>query len=186
MLLKSAAYLLRQQLFKLSEKEQQEISSLSLMTGPPRGHGIGCARLVTIDAGSRINSRSSRILCAGAVHMYMTHSRDCWFSKVRDGDERVIRLCEGDAQGRHCVIVDDLVQSGGTLLMWAEALKQQGAKSRSPSMQSGPSGIFVRIELLPVHRHANGSQITRLPSLHRLSGLKHGGAAQALRGSRAM
>ena len=34
-------------------------------------------------------------------------------TKVRDGDRRIVRLKEGDAMGRHVVIVDDLVQSGG-------------------------------------------------------------------------
>ena len=34
-------------------------------------------------------------------------------TKVRDGDKRIVRLKEGTARGRHVVIVDDLVQSGG-------------------------------------------------------------------------
>lgn len=37
-------------------------------------------------------------------------------TKVRDGDKRIVQLKEGSARGRHVVIVDDLVQSGGTLL----------------------------------------------------------------------
>ena len=32
---------------------------------------------------------------------------------MRDGDKRIVRLKEGTARGRHVVIVDDLVQSGG-------------------------------------------------------------------------
>ena len=32
-------------------------------------------------------------------------------TKVRDGDKRIVRLKEGSPQGRHVVIVDDLVQS---------------------------------------------------------------------------
>ena len=35
---------------------------------------------------------------------------------MREGDKRIVRLKEGEATGRHVVIVDDLVQSGGTLI----------------------------------------------------------------------
>lgn len=34
-------------------------------------------------------------------------------TKVRDGDKRIVRLKEGDPQGRHVVIVDDLIQVWG-------------------------------------------------------------------------
>lgn len=37
-------------------------------------------------------------------------------AKVREGDQRIVRLKEGEPRGRHVVIVDDLVQSGGTLI----------------------------------------------------------------------
>lgn len=37
-------------------------------------------------------------------------------TKVRDGNKRIVQLKEGDPRGRHVVIVDDLVQSGGTLI----------------------------------------------------------------------
>ena len=37
-------------------------------------------------------------------------------TKVREGDKRIVRLKEGNATGHHVVIVDDLVQSGGTLI----------------------------------------------------------------------
>lgn len=37
-------------------------------------------------------------------------------TKVREGDKRIVRLKEGNPEGRHVVIVDDLVQSGGTLI----------------------------------------------------------------------
>ncbi|VAI48706.1 unnamed protein product [Triticum turgidum subsp. durum] len=36
-------------------------------------------------------------------------------AKVREGDKRIVRIKEGNPEGRHVVIVDDLVQSGGTL-----------------------------------------------------------------------
>eukprot|EP00252_Welwitschia_mirabilis_P010521 TRINITY_DN2382_c0_g2_i1.p1 TRINITY_DN2382_c0_g2~~TRINITY_DN2382_c0_g2_i1.p1 ORF type:complete len:277 (+),score=41.03 TRINITY_DN2382_c0_g2_i1:120-950(+) len=37
-------------------------------------------------------------------------------TKVREGEKRFVRLKEGEPAGRHVVIVDDLVQSGGTLI----------------------------------------------------------------------
>ena len=46
-------------------------------------------------------------------------------TKVRDGDKRIVRLKEGQARGRHVVIVDDLVQSGGTLMECQKLLKSQ-------------------------------------------------------------
>lgn len=46
--------------------------------------------------------------CVGYVQVICT--------KVRDGNNRIVKLKEGDPTGRHVVIVDDLVQSGGTLI----------------------------------------------------------------------
>mmetsp|Transcript_33385 Transcript_33385/g.72999 ORF Transcript_33385/g.72999 Transcript_33385/m.72999 type:complete len:332 (-) Transcript_33385:71-1066(-) len=48
-------------------------------------------------------------------------------NKVRKGEERLIEVKEGDPKGKHCVIIDDLVQSGGTLLQCAKPLKEMGA-----------------------------------------------------------
>ena len=44
---------------------------------------------------------------------------------MRDGDKRIVRLKEGSPQGRHVVIVDDLVQSGGTLMECQKLIKSQ-------------------------------------------------------------
>lgn len=46
-------------------------------------------------------------------------------TKVRDGDKRIVRLKEGEPRGRHVVIVDDLVQSGGTLIECQKLLSSQ-------------------------------------------------------------
>ena len=48
-------------------------------------------------------------------------------SKVRDGSLRRLRVVDGDPEGYHCVIIDDLVQSGGTLRTCKKALLQMGA-----------------------------------------------------------
>ncbi|XP_047334386.1 ribose-phosphate pyrophosphokinase 4-like [Impatiens glandulifera] len=48
-------------------------------------------------------------------------------NKVREGDKRIVRLKEGEPKGCHVVIVDDLVQSGGTLLECQKVLADKGA-----------------------------------------------------------
>mmetsp|Transcript_28878 Transcript_28878/g.56693 ORF Transcript_28878/g.56693 Transcript_28878/m.56693 type:complete len:368 (-) Transcript_28878:12-1115(-) len=47
--------------------------------------------------------------------------------KTRNGDKREVQVKEGDCKGRHVVIVDDLVQSGGTLISCADACRTAGA-----------------------------------------------------------
>lgn len=47
--------------------------------------------------------------------------------KKREGDKRVIQVAEGDPVGKHVVLIDDLVQSGGTLLEAAKAIRARGA-----------------------------------------------------------
>lgn len=47
--------------------------------------------------------------------------------KIRDGAKRVVKISDGDPEGKRIVIVDDLVQSGGTLHECAGALKKAGA-----------------------------------------------------------
>ena len=46
-----------------------------------------------------------------------------------EGDQRSVVIQDGDASGRHIVIVDDLVQTGGTLYESGKVLKDAGAKS---------------------------------------------------------
>ena len=52
-------------------------------------------------------------------------------TKVRQGDKRLVTLKEGEPAGKHVVIVDDLVQSGGTLIECGKVLKARGAKALS-------------------------------------------------------
>lgn len=52
--------------------------------------------------------------------------------KVRgEGDERVVKVSQGDPRGRHVVIVDDLIHSGGTTIECMNALKEAGAREVS-------------------------------------------------------
>jgi ribose-phosphate pyrophosphokinase len=66
----------------------------------------------------------------GAKKRFGVHFKKCELvvcSKVRDGDKRIVKVTEGDAQGRHCFIVDDLVKTGGTLIECKDALLAHGA-----------------------------------------------------------
>jgi len=47
--------------------------------------------------------------------------------KVREDGKRIITIKEGEPKGKHCLIVDDLVQTGGTLVECKEALEHRGA-----------------------------------------------------------
>jgi phosphoribosylpyrophosphate synthetase len=44
-----------------------------------------------------------------------------------EGELRSVTIQDGDAEGRHIVIVDDLVQTGGTLFETGKVLKEAGA-----------------------------------------------------------
>lgn len=52
-------------------------------------------------------------------------------SKIRSSNGVKVRVIEGEVSGRHVLIVDDLVQSGGTLLACKDALLASGAASVS-------------------------------------------------------
>ncbi|CAO2166233.1 unnamed protein product [Urochloa humidicola] len=58
-------------------------------------------------------------------------------NKVREGDQRIVRIKEGDPRGRHVVIVDDLVQSGGTLIECQKVLAAHGATKVSAYVTHG-------------------------------------------------
>lgn len=69
--------------------------------------------------------RFGDLFLANYPHIIICH-------KVRgEGDKRVVKLKEGNVQGKHCIIVDDLVQSGGTMLECAKELLANGAKAVS-------------------------------------------------------
>jgi len=69
-------------------------------------------------------------------------------TKVRDGSKRNVRLKEGVAKGRHVVIVDDLVQSGGTLIECHKVLTEAGAAHVSAFVTHGvfPNQSYTRFE----------------------------------------
>lgn len=72
-------------------------------------------------------------------------------TKVRDGSERYVRLKEGSPEGQHVVIVDDLVQSGGTLIECGKLLHAKGAAHISAYVTHGvfPCEKYKRFEPRP-------------------------------------
>ncbi|CAI0461318.1 unnamed protein product [Linum tenue] len=59
------------------------------------------------------------------------------FPTVREGDKRIVRIKEGNPAGCHVVIVDDLVQSGGTLIECQKVLAAHGAAKVSAYVTHG-------------------------------------------------
>ncbi|XP_024990985.1 ribose-phosphate pyrophosphokinase 4-like [Cynara cardunculus var. scolymus] len=70
-------------------------------------------------------------------HKQLQHFPVIICAKVREGDQRIVRIKEGDPKGRHVVIVDDLVQSGGTLIECQKVLAKHGAKKVSAYVTHG-------------------------------------------------
>jgi len=66
--------------------------------------------------------------------------------RERAGESEVMNVI-GDVQGRTCVLVDDIVDSGGTLVNAADALLEQGANSVTAYITHGvlSGGAVARV-----------------------------------------
>jgi len=64
--------------------------------------------------------------------------------KKRDGDKRIVTILDGDCEGKEIIIVDDLVQTGGTLYECAVTLLKRGASKVSCFVTHGvfPNGCW--------------------------------------------
>lgn len=70
-------------------------------------------------------------------HKQLEHFPTVVCAKVREGDKRIVRIKEGNPEGQHVVIVDDLVQSGGTLIECQKVLAAHGASNVSAYVTHG-------------------------------------------------
>ncbi|KAK4487138.1 hypothetical protein RD792_006453 [Penstemon davidsonii] len=70
-------------------------------------------------------------------HKLLDHFPMVICNKVREGDKRIVRIKEGEPAGCHVVIVDDLVQSGGTLIECQKVLAAHGAAKVSAYVTHG-------------------------------------------------
>jgi len=59
--------------------------------------------------------------------------------KVRDGEKRIITIKEGDPKGKKIILIDDLIQTGGTLREAAKKLLEFGAET---VLAYCPHGVF--------------------------------------------
>lgn len=91
-------------------------------------------------------------------HKQLQHFPTIVCAKVREGDQRIVRLKEGDPNGRHVVIVDDLVQSGSTLIECQKVLANHGAAKISAYVTHGifPNNSWQRFKLDNGGNPANG------------------------------
>ncbi len=71
--------------------------------------------------------------------------------RPRTGVSEVMNVI-GEVEGRHCLLVDDIVDSGGTLCNAAEALLKNGAKSAGVYVTHGvlSGGAVARIGAAPI------------------------------------
>lgn len=70
-------------------------------------------------------------------HKQLQHFPMIICNKVREGDQRIVCIKEGNPRGRHVVIVDDLVQSGSTLVECQKVLAAHGASKVSAYVTHG-------------------------------------------------
>ncbi len=73
--------------------------------------------------------------------------------RPRAGVSEVMNVI-GEVQGRDCILVDDIVDSGGTLVNAAEALIKNGAKSASVYVTHGvfSGGAVARVGASPIEK----------------------------------
>ena len=104
--------------------------------------------VVSTDVGGVVRARALAKRLDNAPLAIVDKRRD------RPGESEVMNII-GDVQGRHCVLIDDIVDSGGTLCNAADALLEQGASSVAAYITHGVlSGAAVA--------RVDASQLTEL------------------------
>ncbi|XP_041361478.1 ribose-phosphate pyrophosphokinase 4-like [Gigantopelta aegis] len=64
-------------------------------------------------------------------HSYFPDEHTVICAKVRDGKKKIVTVKDGNPSGKDIIIIDDLIQTGGTLIECAKVLLKQGAKTVS-------------------------------------------------------
>lgn len=77
--------------------------------------------------------------------------------KTRDGEKRKITIKEGNPNGRKCIIVDDLIQSGGTIIEASDLMREVGAIEVKAFT---PHGVFPNESYQKVASHLDELIVT--------------------------
>ena len=80
----------------------------------------------------------------------------------------------GDVQGRRCILVDDIVDSAGTLCNAAVALKQYGAVSVAAYVTHGvlSGGAVARVEASPIDQLVTTDSIAATPAVEKAANIR--------------
>ena len=80
----------------------------------------------------------------------------------------------GDVQGRRCILVDDIVDSAGTLCNAAVALKQYGATSVMAYVTHGvlSGGAVARVEASPIDQLVTTDSIAATPAIEKAPNIR--------------
>ena len=97
--------------------------------------------IVSPDVGGVVRARALAKRLDNAPLAIVDKRRD------RPGESEVMNII-GEVEGRHCILIDDIVDSGGTLCNAAEALLENGAKSVAAYITHGvlSGGAVARID----------------------------------------
>jgi ribose-phosphate pyrophosphokinase len=104
-------------------------------------YGDQSLMVVSPDVGGVVRARALAKRLDNAPLAIVDKRRD------RPGESEVMNII-GDVSGRHCILIDDIVDSGGTLVNAAEALLENGAKSVAAYITHGvlSGGAVARID----------------------------------------
>ena len=102
--------------------------------------GMEDLMVVSPDVGGVVRARALAKRLDNAPLAIVDKRRD------RPGESEVMNII-GDVSGRHCILIDDIIDSGGTLCNAAEALLANGAKSVAAYITHGvlSGGAVARI-----------------------------------------
>ena len=109
-----------------------------------RGRGLQSIAVVAPDAGGAKRAEAMATLLHGPV-VFMYKRR------VSDDQSQVMEIA-GDVSGRDCVVVEDIVSTGGTMIEVAKALRAHGARSVTVACTHPvlTAGAIERLESAPI------------------------------------
>jgi ribose-phosphate pyrophosphokinase len=143
------------------------LTAAKLLAGHIRQQGLGRCSVVAPDAGGAKRAESmARLLGAPLVFVYKRRPHD---------DAAEILEMAGDVESRDCVVLEDMITTGGTAVEVARALKNHGAKriifasthavltdGAAERLREAPIDEVVVTNSVPVPPHKQGPPLTVL------------------------